>query len=128
MPLRVLLIDDDDDLRLEIVEYLRRRRHDVTGCASISDARIAIARQQAAALPPEVIICDVHLGDGNGVDFCLEIAPSLPATLWLLMSGSPDAENLDDKLDELARRFRFQIVEKPLSLRILNEILEGKPR
>jgi DNA-binding NtrC family response regulator len=128
MPLRVLLIDDDDDLRFEIVEYLRRRRHDVTGCASISDARIAIARQQTAALPPEAVICDVHLADGNGVDFCLEIAPSLPAARWLLMSGNPDAENLDDKLDELVRRFRFQIVEKPVSLRVLNEILEDKPR
>ena len=31
-------------------------------------------------------------------------------------------------LDELVRRFRFQIVEKPVSLRVLNEILEDKPR
>jgi DNA-binding NtrC family response regulator len=128
MPLRVLLVDDDDDLRVEIVEYLRRRRHEVTGSASISDARAAIAREQAAGRPPEAVICDVHLVDGNGVDFCLEIAPSLPTTRWLLMSGNPDAENLNDKLDELTRRFEFQIVEKPVSLRVLNEMLEGKRR
>jgi DNA-binding NtrC family response regulator len=126
MPLRVLLVDDDDDLRVEILEYLRRRRHDVTGCSSISDARAAVARQQAESRPPEAVICDVHLIDGNGVDFCLEIAPSLPAARWLLMSGNPDAENLDDKLDELTRRFDFQVVEKPVSLRVLNGILEGK--
>jgi len=65
MPLRVLLIDDDDDLRVEILEYLRRRRHDVTGCASIAEAGDAVARQIAAAQPPQAVICDLHLADGN---------------------------------------------------------------
>jgi DNA-binding NtrC family response regulator len=127
MPLRVLLIDDDDDLRVEILEYLRRRRHDVTGCASIAEAGDAVARQIAAAQPPQAVICDLHLADGNGVDFYLETAPKLGAARWLLMSGDADTEALSDRIGEFGRRFEFHIVEKPVSLRVLNDMLEGRP-
>lgn len=126
MPLRVLLIDDDDDLRVEVLEYLRRRHHEVTGCASLAAARATVDRQIQEVRLPEAVICDVHLGDGNGIDFCLQAGPRLPAARWLLMSGDHDADNLADKLDEISRRFDCQIVEKPVSLRILNDLLEGK--
>lgn len=128
MPLRVLLIDDDDDLRIEILEYLRRRRHEVTGCASIAEAREAVARQIAAAQPSQAIICDLHLTDGSGVDFCLEAAPKLGDARWLLMSGDADSDALTGQLDALGEGFDYRIVEKPVSLRVLNELLEGRGR
>lgn len=123
--MNILVVEDDADLRVEIVEYLERRRHTVTGCGTVSAARQALA-EMARTSPPDAAICDVGLPDGDGVQFYLEGAPSVPNCHWILTSGAHD-------LDRLSRQLKGVVVlptvlEKPLPLRALGSALEvGKP-
>lgn len=113
---RILLVEDDDDLRTEIREYLSRRGHEVTACGSLGDARTAVCRLNAAATSPEVTVCDVNLPDGSGVDFYMATASKLPDCRWILMSGAHD----DARTSVLSGA---TIIEKPVSLRMLHAAL-----
>lgn len=66
--LRILLVDDDKDL-LELLKYsFQKEGFDVK---TISKARKAVPA--AVAFLPELIVLDVSLPDGNGIDICREI-------------------------------------------------------
>jgi DNA-binding response OmpR family regulator len=114
---RVLLVEDDPDLRAEICEYLQRRGHDVTDCGSLANCRAIVRRLAAGTAPPDVIVCDVNLPDGNGFDFYVAAAPGLPNCQWVLMSGAHDP----DQVDKVSGKGLppCAIVEKPVSMRTL---------
>lgn len=121
--MRTVLVEDDDDLRAEIGEYLRRRGHEVTDCATLAEGR-RVLTGPAPGLSPEAVICDVNLPDGNGVDLCREIAPGLPHCRWLLMSGAHEPAELNEKLAGIPGRPRWIIIDKPVTMRALNQALE----
>lgn len=117
----ILVIEDDEELAAEIVEYLGRSGHEVKACSNVADARIALASAIAADQPPRAILCDIGLPDGSGIDLYLAFAAELPATRWILASG--DGESMA-RLGEVAiagaRPPTF--VEKPMSLRDLDRL------
>jgi len=119
---RVLLIEDDPDLRSEIREYLQRRGHEVTDCGSLGDGVAFVQRPVPESSPPEAIVCDVNLPDGNGVDFYVAASPGLPNCQWVLMSGAHDL----DRVDKVSGRVGLPsctIVDKPVSMRALTAAL-----
>jgi DNA-binding NarL/FixJ family response regulator len=120
----VMLIEDDDGLRPEIVEYLRRRRHHVMACASLTEARQALETALTNGTPPGAVICDIGLPDGNGLDFYIAFAHRLPASHWILMSGSHDTHRLKQELEKLAGLRPPQVVEKPLPLKVLGLLVQ----
>jgi DNA-binding NtrC family response regulator len=124
--MNILVVEDDADLRVEIVEYLERRRHTVTGCGTVAAARRTLA-DMVRTTPPDAAICDVGLPDGDGVRFYLEGAPSAPNCHWILMSGAHDLNRLSCILKGVVRP--PTVLEKPLPLRALSSALEhaGKP-
>ena len=123
MTMKILVIEDDDMLRAEIVEYLQRRRHQVVACGSVAAARGALKAMLANCQPPEAVICDVNLPDGNGVDLYVGFASSTPECRWMLLSGNHDLERLEGKLKGLAGPPPV-IVDKPASLRVLRQLVE----
>ena len=118
--MRTILIEDDADLRREIGEYLRRRGHEITECATFAAGRAALA---TAAV--EVVVCDVNLPDGSGVDLCHEAAGRLPQCRWIRMSGAHDPTDLD-KLESIPGPKRWTILDKPVSMRSLNAAIEDR--
>jgi DNA-binding NtrC family response regulator len=120
--MNILVVEDDADLRVEIVEYLQRRRHTVTGCGSVAAARLVLA-EMVRTSPPDAAICDVGLPDGDGVRFYLEGAPSAPNCHWILMSGAHDLDRLSRVLKGVVSL--PTVLEKPLPLRALGSALEG---
>jgi DNA-binding NarL/FixJ family response regulator len=73
----------------------------------------------AASSPPQVVVCDVNLPDGNGVDFYVAASPALPNCQWVLMSGAHDLDQVA-KVSDRTDLPRCAIVEKPVSLRVLS--------
>ena len=64
----VLVVDDDADIRDLIVQQLRQAGFDVEAAASLADVRAALS-----AKPFDVVILDLNLPDGDGVDLCREM-------------------------------------------------------
>ena len=98
MSTHVLLIEDDDELRSAIVEYLLCRRHRVTVCSSIAEASEVLA-DLPAAISPDAIMSDVFLADGDGVGFFLKMSSRFPEMRWILTATScAAAERMIDNL------------------------------
>jgi len=118
--MHILLVEDDRDLAREMGEFFRRRKHTVTTCHSLAEARTALKNGGGDA--PEAILCDANLPDGNGVDFYCQ-ASSTFAGRWILMSGAHDDHRLAE-LGDAAANDQLAIVDKPVSLRELARILK----
>ena len=87
MPVRVLLVDDDDAFRQSATDLLAERGYDVVGQAStVAEARAAVVR-----LRPDALLLDVNLPDGNGVDFAAELTTDGGAPRVLLTSTDSSA-------------------------------------
>ena len=127
MPSFVLIVEDDEDLRPELVEFLRRRGRRARGCGSLAAARETLEETLAKRSAPQHIISDVGLPDGDGLRLFSEFAHRLPATRWLLMSGSHDLERLTKALRDLATPNRPLVIEKPFSLQVLQSFVDELP-
>ena len=72
---QVLLVEDDPAIARSIVYTLEREGMSVTHCLLLRDAR-----RQLALRMPDVVVLDIGLPDGSGLDLCREIraAGNLP--------------------------------------------------
>ncbi|MBI4952146.1 MAG: response regulator [Myxococcales bacterium] len=98
--LHVLLVEDDDALRASLARVLERAGCRVTGVATATEAR--------AAPPPDALVTDVILPDGNGVDLAGELCAAQPDLPVVTMSGY-----LDDRvrLEQLRARGHMLVVK-----------------
>ncbi|MEJ7678467.1 MAG: response regulator [Segetibacter sp.] len=68
MESKVLIIDDEEKLRNLLARLIKLEGFTVTEAGNLKAAHKAIEREE-----PDVILCDVKLPDGNGVDFIREV-------------------------------------------------------
>ena len=61
----ILLVEDDPAIARTIIYTLAREALQVTHCLLLGDAR-----RQLALHPPDLLILDVGLPDGSGLDLC----------------------------------------------------------
>jgi two-component system OmpR family response regulator len=66
--MHVLLVDDEPDVAAAVARGLERDGHVVAIAGSLAEARSAVA-----AAPPSLVVLDLVLGDGGGLDFCREL-------------------------------------------------------
>jgi two-component system NtrC family sensor kinase len=67
-PGRILVVDDNDGSRFARVRWLRAVGHTVFEAARLAEADILLREMR-----PELLVLDVHLPDGNGIDYCRQI-------------------------------------------------------
>jgi DNA-binding NarL/FixJ family response regulator len=88
-PLRLLIVDDHEVVREGLRSLLNRRE----GITVVGDAgSVATAIEEAARLRPDVVIMDVRLPDGSGVEACREIRQENPDTKVIMLTSYADDE------------------------------------
>ena len=87
--LRLLVVDDHEVVRQGLVALLDRRPgFQVVAQAGTVEESIAQARLHQ----PDIVVMDVRLPDGSGVEACREIRAELPATRVIMLTSFPDDE------------------------------------
>lgn len=88
-PLRLLLVDDHEVVREGLAALLSRRPQFqiVAEAGSVADA-VAAARR----FEPDLVVMDVRLPDGSGIEACRDIRAELPATRVVMLTSYPDEE------------------------------------
>lgn len=79
---RVLVLDDDAAIRTVVGQALRRAGHEVRSVATITDFQA-----QLAAESPDVVVTDVVLPDGNGLDMVAALMASHPDLPVIILSA-----------------------------------------
>ena len=88
-PLRLLVVDDHEVVRQGLVALLDRRE----GFHVIAEAgTVAESIEAARRFRPEIVIMDVRLPDGSGIEACREIRAELPETRVVMLTSYPDEE------------------------------------
>ena len=112
MASRILIIEDQPDIRKTIDYNLSRESFEVFQAASIAEGEQAIQQHK-----PDLVILDLMLPDGSGLTLCRDIKsdPATKNTLVILLTA---------KADELDRVIGFELgaddyVTKPFSVREL---------
>jgi DNA-binding NarL/FixJ family response regulator len=87
--IRVVLVDDHDLFRAGVRAQLGERIEIVGEAASVQTA-VPLIRE----LDPDVVLLDVHLGDGTGDAVIAQVAPERPAVRFLALSVSDAPEDV----------------------------------
>src|SRR5262245_65422684 len=90
-PLRVMLVDDHEVVRGGIRAMLQAT-DDIVVTAEAASVREAV--DEAARTRPDVIVMDVRLSDGSGIEATREIRAARPATQVLMLTSFADDEAL----------------------------------
>jgi two-component system, NtrC family, sensor kinase len=86
----VLIVDDSMTVRMSLIELLKGADLDAVACASLTEARRALAERAFA-----LVILDVLLPDGDGVELLQEIRAMPAAAATAVMMLSTEAEIRD---------------------------------
>jgi DNA-binding response OmpR family regulator len=124
MMARILLAEDDDNVRAFVARALQHAGHDVVVAA---DGGIAaeIADSEAGAF--DLLLSDIKMPVMDGIALALQVAPRFPKMLIVLMTGFADQRERAHGLDALI----YDVIAKPFSLADLiakvADALAGKP-
>ena len=88
-PAKILVVEDAAEYAQLVTAALRKDGHEVSAASTIE-----AARQQLRSTPPDIVILDLTLPDGDGLDLCQEVRSSTDAFV-LMLTGR------DDEVDKL---------------------------
>ena len=104
---RILVTDDDAAVRTVVREALRREGHSVETAGSVAEQRAKLL-----SFDPQVLVTDVVLPDGNGLDQVPEIAAARPAMPVIVLS----AQNTLATAVRATEQGAFDYLPKPFDL------------
>src|SRR5215212_2238402 len=81
--IRVLIAEDDDNARSLLTDLLASLGHTIV--AEVSTGREAFER--AKDVVPDVVLLDVHMPDGSGIEAAEKITQTIPGVAVVLFSG-----------------------------------------
>jgi two-component system response regulator AtoC len=112
----VLVVDDDRFVRMALTEALRSWAYTVVEASRIDEARKAFAEEE-----PAIVLLDIDLPDGSGLDLLPDIKAESPETVVVMITGSVDVPNTVAALRGGAHDF----IGKPVRLEELRVTLRN---
>ncbi|NKB70646.1 MAG: PAS domain S-box protein [Candidatus Latescibacteria bacterium] len=109
---RVLLAEDEDELRERLEKLLVKQGYLVTACGTATQVREAFAARQSNF---DLFISDAVLPDGRGPELITEFLAAEPAMPALLITGY--VEDWESQLEKL----KLPILQKPFAVAVLLE-------
>ncbi len=104
---QVLLVDDEPATLFGFSRFMTKAGYAVTEATTLAEAREAISSRRF-----DVVILDLNLPDGNGIDWIPDIREGHPATAVVVITGSADIP----LAVEAMRRGADNFLTKPVSL------------
>lgn len=107
---RILIVEDDTNLRETLADILELEGYDVAVAANLHDARLRLAEQQR-----HLIVLDIMLPDGDGYQFATYLRKSYPELMILMLT----ARNLSQDMEAGFEAGADDYVQKPYHLKEL---------
>jgi len=112
-----LIVDDDESTREALMEIIAGEGITAASAGSLRDAQAAIARRR-----PDIVLIDLKLPDGSGLDLCKDLDSS--STEIVLITGHASV----DTAIEALRLGATDYLTKPINFKRLNALLSRVPR
>lgn len=118
---RVLVVDDEFSIRVTFEAFLQQQGYQVHSAASPQQAMEELRRQSF-----DLVLADILLGEGSGMDLlssCRELQPSTPV---VLITGRPSLDTATAAVRLGAFDYLHKPVEREELLRVSNRALRHK--
>jgi two-component system nitrogen regulation response regulator GlnG len=112
---RILVVDDDAAIRTVVREALRRSGHSVETAGSVAELR-----RNIKSFEPQVLVTDVILPDGNGLDLVPGLLAEFPMMPIIVLS----AQNTFATAVRATEQGAFEYLPKPFDLAELRRAVE----
>jgi DNA-binding NarL/FixJ family response regulator len=122
-PLRVMLVDDHQIVR-DGIKAMLQSQDDIVVTAEAGSVQDAI--DEADRTRPDVIVMDVRLVDGSGIEATREIRAKRPETQVLMLTSFADDEALFASIMAGASGYVLKQVRSDDLLRAIRSVGEGK--
>lgn len=106
-PGRILIVDDDEAIRMVLTEAMERQGHKVAAAANLAEQSAYLE-----SFVPDILITDVMLPDGNGLDLVPEILAKRPNLPIIVLS----AQNTLSTAVRATEQGAFEYLPKPFDL------------
>jgi len=117
-PPRALIVDDDLEVLNVLTEFVKREGFVATGASTLGQAR-----EEIAASPPDILLVDIQLPDGSGLDLLDSLEPGAEPEV-VLITGNASVETAVDAL----RRGVTDYLTKPVDFARLKMALANLAR
>jgi two-component system response regulator PilR (NtrC family) len=121
----LLIVDDEASLRDFLTIVFEEEGWRVEAAASLADARAAIQREE-----PDVVLCDLMLPDGSGIDLVRDIKVNSPSIVFVMITAHTSTRSAVEALkagavDYIAKPFDIEelkiVVRKAVALKELED-------
>lgn len=115
MAVTILLVDDEENFRINLGELLTSKGFEVIGASTLAEARAHLRRGMG-----DIVLLDVQLGDGYGPDLLAESfsLPTRPPIILITAYGEIEMAV------EAMRNGAFDFLEKPIDYEHLDRSLK----
>jgi len=121
--IRVLLVDDHEVIRVGLRTVLGQTQ----GVTVVGEAgTMAEAILQTQRLKPDVILMDVRLPDGSGVDACREILGALPGTRVIFLTSYADDDSVLAAVLAGAHGYVLKEIDSSALLEAIRSVAKGQ--
>jgi DNA-binding NtrC family response regulator len=110
--MKLLIVEDEKLLRWSLNKTLAKAGFETLEAATIADGREAILQQE-----PEIVLMDIGLPDGSGMDLLKWARGSFPHTMFVMMTAR---SRVKDAVEAM-RNGAHDYLEKPLEMEALVE-------
>ena len=115
MNFSILIVDDEDNFREGIKQYLEKKDFDVFDAASLTEARKILGQQSI-----DIIMLDVQIGKEYGPDLLYDINRIRPTPKTILITAYGEVDMAVDAMKNGA----FDFLSKPLNFPLLEATLK----
>jgi two-component system response regulator DevR len=121
--IRLLLVDDHQVVRLGLRALLSRSSHvEIVGEA----ATVAAALHEATRLAPDVVLLDLRLPDGSGLDLCRRLQALHPRPQLLVLTSYADDHTVLEAISAGADGYLLKEVDGDQLLRAIETVAAGQ--
>jgi DNA-binding NarL/FixJ family response regulator len=120
---RVLVIDDHPFFRSGIIRWLNQQS-DLVCCGEAES--VATARCMVAEVQPDIVLLDLRLPDGDGLDLLREFSQLQPPVRSIVLSQNDDFVFAHRALRSGARGYVMKSAAEDTILSAIRTVLEGK--
>jgi two-component system response regulator DevR len=121
--IRLLLVDDHEVVRIGLRAVLNNNR----GITVVGEAGTKIAAVRAVKrLRPDIILMDVRLPDGSGVEACREILARYPTTRIIFLTSFADDESVLAAVLAGAQGYILKNIDSGLLIRSIHSVCKGQ--
>jgi DNA-binding NarL/FixJ family response regulator len=123
-PIRLLLVDDHQLVRVGLRTVLHNHHHGITIVGEAGSKADAV--RMAKQLKPDVVLMDVRLPDGSGIEACRDILASDPTVRVIFLTSFADDELALAAVLAGAQGYVLKTIDSDLLIRSIQTVSNGQ--